>query len=251
MNIAFEFVYSFLQESFKCYKFDRLRLVLCLLFRGFTYTRKYIAFDLTDKWVLVALFFPSIFLSNLLALLFCSLDKAQVNLGELRVLYSWHCFMFLYEFSSGYILSSKIACASLLIVVDWSDWSASYWDTCKYLYESVGRISCSYAFVSWCTSFVREQIKHRMKLVVCNTGLFPLINCLDTVWCFVWWFLGLVDGGSSFRYSVKCFLVCSVLEVVGSFCTYWPKIFDARSSLYFLNTILLFCLLGSWNSLFY
>jgi hypothetical protein len=50
---------------------------------------------------------------------------------------------------------------------------------------------------------------------------------------------------------VKCFLVCSVLEVVGSFCNYWPKIFDARSSLYFLNTILLFCLLGSWNSLFY
>jgi hypothetical protein len=248
LNIAFEFVYSFLQESFKRYKFDRLRLVLCLLFRGFTYTRKYIAFDLTDKWVLVALFFPSIFLSNLLALLFCSLDKAQVNLGELRVLYSWHCFMFLYEFSSGYILSSKIACASLLIVVDWS---ASYWDTCKYLYESVGRISCSYAFVSWCTSFVREQIKHRMKLVVCNTSLFPLINCLDTVWCFVWWFLGLVDGGSSFRYSVKCFLVCSVLEVVGSFCTYWPKIFDARSSLYFLNTILLCCLLGFWNSLFY
>uniref|UniRef100_A0A3N7FZ59 Uncharacterized protein n=1 Tax=Populus trichocarpa TaxID=3694 RepID=A0A3N7FZ59_POPTR len=43
---------------------------------------------------------------------------------------------------------------------------ASYWDTCKYLYESVGRISCSYAFVSWCTSFVREQIKHRMKLVL-------------------------------------------------------------------------------------
>jgi hypothetical protein len=31
---------------------------------------------------------------------------------------------------------------------------------------------------------------------------------------------------------VKCFLVCSVLEVVGSFCTYWPKIFDARSSLF-------------------
>ncbi|KAJ7007281.1 hypothetical protein NC653_006357 [Populus alba x Populus x berolinensis] len=68
------------QESFKCYKFDRLRLVLCMLFRGFTYTRKYVAFDLTDN-----------------------LDKAQVNLGEFRVLYSWHCFMFLYEFSSGYI----------------------------------------------------------------------------------------------------------------------------------------------------
>lgn len=221
MNIAFEFVYSFLQESFKCYKFDRLRLVLCLLFRGFTYTRKYIAFDLTDKWVLVALFFPSIFLSNLLALLFCSLDKAQVNLGELRVLYSWHCFMFLYEFSSGYILSSKIACASLLIVVDWSDWSASYWDTCKYLYENVGRISCSYAYVSWCTSFVREQIKHRMKLVVCNTGLFPLINCLDTVWCFVWWFLGLVDGGSSFGYSCEVFF--------GLFCT--------RSSWFFLQLL--------------
>lgn len=61
MNIAFEFVYSFLQESFKCYEFDRLRLVLCLLFRGFTYTRKYIAFDLTDKWVLVALFFSFYF----------------------------------------------------------------------------------------------------------------------------------------------------------------------------------------------
>ncbi|KAJ6940045.1 hypothetical protein NC651_006253 [Populus alba x Populus x berolinensis] len=37
------------KESFKCYKFDRLRLVLCLLFRGFTYTRKYVAFDLTDN----------------------------------------------------------------------------------------------------------------------------------------------------------------------------------------------------------
>lgn len=144
----------------------------------------------SEFWLLF--FCPSIFLSNLLGLLFCSLDKAQVNLGEFRVLYSWHCFMFLYEFSSGYILSSKTACASMLIVVDWS---ASYWDTCKYLYESVGRISCSYAYVSWWTSFVREQIKHRMKLVVCSTGLFPLINCLDTVWCFVWWFLGLVDGG--------------------------------------------------------
>ncbi|KAJ7007280.1 hypothetical protein NC653_006357 [Populus alba x Populus x berolinensis] len=55
------------EESFKCYKFDRLRLVLCMLFRGFTYTRKYVAFDLTDKL---------------------------------------------------YILSSKIACASMLIVVD-------------------------------------------------------------------------------------------------------------------------------------
>lgn len=195
----FEFVYSFLQESFKCYKFDRLRLVLCLLFRGFTYTRKYVAFDLTDKWVLVALFFSFYFSVKFT---WPSVLQSGQSSSEFRVLYSWHCFMFLYEFSSGYILSSKIACASMLIVVDWS---ASYWDTCKYLYESVGRISCSYAYVSWWTSFVREQIKHRMKLVVCNTGLFPLINCLDTVWCFVWWFLGLVDGGLVSDILAKCF----------------------------------------------
>ena len=195
----FEFVYSFLQESFKCYKFDRLRLVLCLLFRGFTYTRKYVAFDLTDKWVLVALFFSFYFSVKFT---WPSVLQSGQSSSEFRVLYSWHCFMLLYEFSSGYILSSKIACASMLIVVDWS---ASYWDTCKYLYESVGRISCSYAYVSWWTSFVREQIKHRMKLVVCNTGLFPLINCLDTVWCFVWWFLGLVDGGLVSDILAKCF----------------------------------------------
>lgn len=195
----FEFVYSFLQESFKCYKFDRLRLVLCLLFWGFTYTRKYVAFDLTDKWVLVALFFSFYFSVKFT---WPSVLQSGQSSSEFRVLYSWHCFMFLYEFSSGYILSSKIACASMLIVVDWS---ACYWDTCKYLYESVGRISCSYAYVSWWTSFVREQIKHRMKLVVCNTGLFPLINCLDTVWCFVWWFLGLVDGGLVSDILAKCF----------------------------------------------
>ncbi|KAJ6940046.1 hypothetical protein NC651_006253 [Populus alba x Populus x berolinensis] len=80
------------KESFKCYKFDRLRLVLCLLFRGFTYTRKYVAFDLTDN-----------------------LDKAQVNLESFIPGIALCSYM---NFLQIYILSSKIACASMLIVVD-------------------------------------------------------------------------------------------------------------------------------------
>lgn len=69
-----------------------------------------------------------------------------------------------------------------------------------------------------------------------------MVLCLEIFGISRWW--------SSLGYSCEVFSVCSVLEVVGSFCTYWPKIFDARGSLTFRIQPLLsaynFVVLSSW-----
>lgn len=54
---------------------------------------------------------------------------------------------------------------------------------------------------------------------------YSMVLCLEIFGISRWW--------SSLGYSCEVFSVCSVLEVVGSFCTYWPKIYDARGSLTF------------------
>lgn len=71
---------------------------------------------------------------------------------------------------------------------------------------------------------------------------YSMVLCLEIFGISRWW--------SSLGYSCEVILVCSVLEVVGSFCTYWPKIFDARGSLTFWIQPLLsaynFVVLSSW-----